>query len=229
MAHRVVEGLGRLTGQRAARRVGDGPGDQHRKRRCARREDVVHGSERRLGVERIEHRFDEQQIHSAVDQAVRRFGVGRHELIEAHRPEPRIVHVGRDRGGLVGRPQNAGDEARRAVVLGLPRAHRVARKARGGLVELACKALHAVVGERDRSGVEGIGLEDVRAGLEVLPVDIAHQRGLRERQEVVVAAQLARPVAKAAAPIVLFRKARALDHGAHRAVEQQDASCENFL
>ena len=42
----------------------------------------------------------------------------------------------------------------------------------GGLeVELVGELLHAVVGQGDRVGVEGVGLDDVGAGLEVLAVD----------------------------------------------------------
>ena len=53
-------------------------------------------------------------------------------------------------------------------------------------------------------------------------MDVAHQPRLRERKQVVVAAQLARPVAEARAAVVLFGETRALDHGAHGAVQEED-------
>ena len=39
--------------------------------------------QRRLGVERVEDRLDQQQVGAAVDQALGRFGVGVDELVEA--------------------------------------------------------------------------------------------------------------------------------------------------
>jgi hypothetical protein len=53
-------------------------------------------------------------------------------------------------------------------------------------------------------------------------VDVAYEPRLRQRQQVVVAAQLARPVAEARAAVVFLGKPRALDHGAHGAIEQQN-------
>jgi hypothetical protein len=54
-------------------------------------------------------------------------------------------------------------------------------------------------------------------------VQAADQGGLSEHQKVVVAAQLLGPILEARAPVVLFSEALALDHGAHRPVEQQNA------
>ena len=47
--------------------------------------------------------------------------------------------------------------------------------------------LHAVVCLGDDRGREGVGLADVGAGLEVLPVDVVDDVGLGQGQEVVVA------------------------------------------
>ena len=80
-----------------------------------------------------------------------------------------------------------------------------------------------VIRHGDRSRVERVGLDDVGAGLEVLLVDAPHERGLRQRQQVVVAFQVARPVAETLATELRFVQALTLDHGAHGAVEHQDA------
>ena len=53
-------------------------------------------------------------------------------------------------------------------------------------------------------------------------MDVADQAWLRQRKKVVVTAQLARPVAKTRAAVILLREARALDHGAHGAIQQED-------
>jgi len=223
MPHRVVERLGGLAGKRASRGVGDRAGDDDGQPHAAALESLLNGKERRLGIERIEHRFQEEQVDAALEQPVERFVVGRDELIEADRAKARIVDIGRDRCGLVGRPEHASHETRPLRRLGLPFAHGVARELGGGAVELACKRLHAVVGKRHRSRVEGVGLDDVGARLQVLSMDVAHEPRLRERKQIVMATQLAWPVPKARAAVILFGEPRALDHRAHRAVEQHDA------
>ena len=72
-----------------------------------------------------------------------------------------IVDVGRQRQGLVGRPDRAGDEARLAV-LGLEVVGRLARDPGRGEVDLAHQMLGAVIGLADAVGVEGVGRDDVR-------------------------------------------------------------------
>jgi hypothetical protein len=54
-------------------------------------------------------------------------------------------------------------------------------------------------------------------------VDLAHDAGLREREQVVVALEVARMVLEARAAIAGFVELVALDHRAHRAVEHEDA------
>ncbi len=75
------------------------------------------GVERGLGVQRVEDGLDQQDIDAAFEQAARLFGIGRLQIVEGDRAEAGIVHVGRDRGGAVGRPERTGDEARAAVAL----------------------------------------------------------------------------------------------------------------
>ena len=53
-------------------------------------------------------------------------------------------------------------------------------------------------------------------------MDAPDEVGLRQRQQVVVASQVARPVAKALAAELRLVQALALDHGAHGAVEDED-------
>jgi len=60
-------------------------------------------------------------------------------------------------------------------------------------------------------------------------VQPADERGLREREQVVVAAQVASPAAEALAAELLFRQALSLDHGAHGAIEDQDAVLQQLL
>ena len=84
------------------------------------------GEDRRLGVERVEDRLDQQQVGAAVDQPARLLAIGRAQFVEGDGAEARIADVGRDRGGAVGRADGAGDEARR----GRPRPARRAAASR---------------------------------------------------------------------------------------------------
>ena len=53
--------------------------------------------------------------------------------------------------------------------------------------------------------------------------------GLRERQQIVVALQVAAVVAEALAAVARLIELVLLDHGAHRAIEQHDALIEQLL
>src|SRR6478672_3607141 len=62
MTHGVVERLGRLARERASGSVGDRAGDDDWQSRAVTLESLVDGEERRLGIERVEDRLDQQQI-----------------------------------------------------------------------------------------------------------------------------------------------------------------------
>src|SRR5690606_12656375 len=182
--------------------------------------------------------LDHDGVGAAVDQALDRLAVGSAQLVEAGVAEAGIVDVRADRGGAAGRAEHADHEARPArgllhLVAGL------ARQGRASLVELVDQVLEVVVGLADRGGVEGVGLDQVGAGLKVGAVDAFDDLGTGEQQQVVVALEVvaaARAVAlvrgmvlavvalgEALAAVVGLAKAMALDHRAHRAVDEQHA------
>ena len=70
---------------------------------------------------------------------------------------------------------------------------------------------------------EGVGRYDVGAGAEIGEVDLANLRRLAEDEQVVVSAHLAVPGIEARAAIALLVEPERLDHGAHGAVQHQDA------
>ena len=224
--HGVPERLGHLPRQGAAGGVGDGAGDDHRPAAVALLEERLDREDRRLGVEGVEDRLDDQQVGAAVDEAVGRLEVRRDQLVVRHVAGTGVVHVGRDRRGPRRRAERAGDVAR---ALGGPRGHLVAHRA-GQLrrleVELVGELLHAVVGQRDRVGVEGVGLDEVGAGLEVLAVDAGDDVRLGEREQVVVADQVARPVREPLAAVARLVRSVPLDRRTHRTVDHEDALVE---
>ena len=106
---------------------------------------------------------------------------------------------------------------------------RVARQPRAVAVQLVNEILHAIVGLRDPSGRERVGLNDVRAGLGVGVVDVLDRLRLGEDQKVVVALLVAGASRKAIAAEVIFPEAKALDLRAHGPVENQDALARRFM
>ena len=162
-------------------------------------------------------------VEAYLEQARGLFGVRLDELLEAGVAEARVVDVGRDRGGPVGRPQATRDEAR---PVGLRLGHLVgglARQAGRLEVQLVGQVLHAVVGLGDPLRAEGVGGDDVGTGLEVLPVDRPDDLGLGQAEQVAVAAHLLVPVGEPVAAITRLVEPVTLDHRAHRAVDHQDA------
>ncbi len=223
VAQRDPERLGGLAGQRAAAGIDDGAGDPHRHvRRAAALEQLAHGEHGGLGVERVEDRLDEQQVGPAVEQRLGLFGVRGDQLDEGDVAPPGVVHVGRNRAGPVGGRQRAGHEPRavgrppRPVVGGL------AGQAGRGQVDLAHEMVGAVVRLRDRGAVEGVGRDEVGAGLEVGAVDLADDPRLGQVEDVVVALQVDRVVAQRLAAEGRLVQAVGLDHRAHGAVQDQD-------
>ena len=184
--------------------------------------DFGDGVERGLGVERVEDGFDQQQVGAAVEQAVDLFAVGLAQIVEGDGAVAGIGNVGRDRGGAVGRAERAGDEARLAV-LGGDALGGGARELCAVAVEFIGEIRHVVVGLRDRGRGKGVGGDDVGAGAQIIGVDVLDRLRLGQDQQIVVAPDVAVEILEALAAergLVIFQ---ALDHGAHGAVEHQDA------
>jgi hypothetical protein len=152
----------------------------------------------------------------------RLLAVGDAQLVEGDGAEAGITHIGRDRSGAVGRAERAGDEAAAAVIL-LRQPRCLMRQFGAGLVQLIGDLLHAVVGLRDGGGGKRIGADDIGTGAEVSEMNVAHRVRPAQVQQVVVAAQLAVPGVEAGAAESFFVQLERLDHGAHGAVEHQDA------
>ncbi|MPL88384.1 hypothetical protein SDC9_34404 [bioreactor metagenome] len=225
--HRIPEGGRRLARERAPRGVGDRARDHQRQPRAMFGEGLETGEDRGLGIQRVEDRLDQDQVRAAGDQAADLFAIGAAQVVEGDGAIARVVHVGADRGGAVGGPDGAGDEARPAV-LGLGAVHRPAGQAGALAVQLEHLVFHAVIGLCDGGRGKRVGLDDIGAGAGIAQVDLLDRLGLGQDQQVVVALlRLVRMdvagAPAAAAGIILFAQAKALDLRAHGAVEDQDA------
>ena len=127
--------------------------------------------------------------------------VGADQFVEGHvARKPGSLTSGEMRGRAVGRPERAGDETRRCRCAARTRPPTPRARRAGAIVQLRHQACHAVVGLRDGGGVEGVGLDDVGAGLQIGAVDPRDDLRLRERQQVVVALEVAGQWSRKRAP-----------------------------
>ena len=70
--------------------------------------------------------------------------------------------------------------------------------------------------------VKSVRLENVGARLQILAMDFLHDFRSRDVEKIVEPLQIAVPVLETVATIIRFLELVALDHGAHRAVDDDD-------
>ena len=220
--HRIPERFRQLARQQAAGFVGDGARDHHGHVDAAFTSDFGDGVERSLGVQSVEDGLDQQQIGATVEQAVDLFAVSLAQIVESHGAIAGIGYIRRDRRGAVGRAQRARNKSRLAVFSGYPLGSG-AREFGAIAIELIGEVRHVVVGLRDRGRGEGVGRDDVGAGAQIIGVDIFDRLRLGQDQQIVVATDVAVKIRKTRATKRSLVILQALDHGAHGAVEHQNA------
>ncbi len=252
MLHRVPE---RLAGLRRDHRLAAAPDrrrDHDRKALAVLFEHLLDRHQRRLGVERIEDRLHQENVGAAGDEGADLLEVGSLDLIEGDDPETRVVRIGRIGQRHRQRTDRSGDEARLAVGVRDP-VGPFAALPRGLLVDLprevaqelvvddllvkgrvlAAAVLARVVDEelalRDARRAERVGLDDVRAGFEEAPVDVADHVRLREREEVPVVEQILRRAFEPLAANVRFGHPVRANGRAHRAIDDGDAPSQELL
>ncbi len=136
---------------------------------------------------------------------------------------PRIVDVRGEGGSPIGGAEHAGNEAR---TIGC-RARRLrcgfASQTGSGTVQVDDSGLRTVVRLGNAIGVEGIGLDDVRARVEIGFVNRRYDVGARDAQQVVIALEGLRVLGERTATVILFGQVVSLHHGTHRPVENENA------
>ena len=89
-------------------------------------------------------------------------------------------------------------------------------------VDLIHHRFHAVIGLRHNRGGERVSLDDVAAGFKIGVMDVRNHVRSSEREQIVIALQVAGMIPKALATEVCLTKSMALDHRAHGAIHDQD-------
>jgi hypothetical protein len=78
--------------------------------------------------------------------------------------------------------------------------------------------------EPDSRRAEGVRLDDVRAGVEVTPVNFVDNAGLGQEEQFEPAFEvLSLPILEPLPAVIGFGQLVSLDHRPHRAIEQDDA------
>ena len=225
--HGGQEGIQRLPGEGASA-FGDGDGKHQGDFPPRASHRLAGGMDGGLGIERVEDGLHQQGIHPTLQQGAHLLDVGFGELVEGEGTQGGIVHVGAHREGLVGGAHGACHVA--GLLRGAPGIFigQGACQAGGLKVDVAHMGFRVVIRLADARGVEGVGLDDVRPRLQVAPVDVRHHVGAGEAQEVVVSLQGDGRLGKERAAEVGFREAAALYHGAHGAVQDEEAPADGF-
>ena len=179
---------------------GDAGLDRHAAARELER--LAHAEDRGLDLEDVLRGLDDQQVDAALEQALGLLGEDLHELAEADLAEARVL----GRGQEAGRADRARDEA----IL----ADRLARDLRGAAVDLERVLGQAPLVELQPRGLERVGLDDLRTGLDHRLVDALDDVGAVEHERLVAA--------PGELVVALERQVELLERGAHAAVEDDD-------
>ena len=182
--------------------------------------ELLHRHDPGLGVERVEHRLDQDEIGPAVDQRGGLFVIDFDQVVPVDLAEAGVVDIGREREGLVGRADRPGDKAR-AAVLGSELVGDLSGEASAGQVDFAHQMFGAIVRLADPVGGKGVRFGDIGPGLEIGAMDRFRHFRLGQGEDVVVALLVLRKAQRSG--IVGFGQLPALDLGAEGPVDDQDA------
>ena len=91
----------------------------------------------------------------------------------------------------------------------------------GNAADFECLVGQPVFSQHDGSAAEGVRLDDVRASFEIFAVDAGNNVGAREYQILVAAFQVR-------AAEILGGQILLLQHGAHGAIQDEDALAQQF-
>ena len=89
----IPERLRCLAGKRAAAGIGDRDRDHDRHPAPQFFKAVLDREQRRLGIQGVEDRLDQEHVDTAVDQPANLFVVGRGQLVKGDGPERRILDI----------------------------------------------------------------------------------------------------------------------------------------
>ena len=228
VAEACPAGFHRLRGEGAATLEHSERG-HHRQPDARVAEYLLDGIETAFQHERVEGGLCQEQINASLDQCLDLFAVGGHHLIERDVAVAGVGDVAGDRELLVGGADRAGHEPRPVGRFGRRGVGRLPGEAGRSEVHFAGAVGQAEVGKGQARGPEGVGLDDVGAGLEVGRMDAPNRVPLRKHEHVDAVLQILGVITERGAAKSLFVEPQGMHHGAHRPVENGDAAGEESV
>ena len=192
-------------------------------------EELIDGEQAGLHHQRVERRLAQQQVDAPLDQRVDLFVVGGHHLVERGAAVAGIIHIAGDRELLVGRANRAGHEPQ---LLGRPQVHFIDRPAgerHRGQVQLPHAVLQMKIGHGHARGPEGVGLDDIGAGFQILPVNLLDGSRLSDRQDVDEVLEIVRMIGELTAAKIGLAEHQRVHHGSHGAVQNQNPLAQKLF
>ena len=163
---------------------------------------MIDGIKRRLGVEGIKNRFHQKDIHASIHQAANLLGIGFDQFHKIHRAKTGIVNIRTYTGGLVGRSYSTRHKTRLVWIHGRDQISLLFGQTSRSHVKFITQFFHAVIGHGDTLRIEGIRFQNIRSGLQVVPVNLGDDIGPAQAEQFVVALNIARPIRKPLATII---------------------------
>ena len=228
MANGIPKGLDGLSREGATRSIGDRDREDDRPAHPASFKDLLAGEDRRLEIQRVENRLEQEEINPTIEQGLDLLGIGNHQPVEGHGTVAGIIHIRRHRGGTIGGTDRSRDKHLAPRILRHEFIGRLTSHLGTGDVDLPHGILQAVVGLRDSRRAEGIRLDDVAPPLEVGAMDPLDHVRTSNREEIIVSLQVMPMILEAFAAEVRLGQWVTLDHRSHRSVEQGDATGEKL-
>ena len=229
MLYRSQKGFQRLTGQSASCAVGNRNGKHQRNLTADCRHRFLGRINGSLGIQRVENRFDEQQIHPSLYQRLHLFLIGRSQFVKSQCPITGIVHVWTHRTGLVRRSHRTGyptrlfrGKCRKAV--SCPTCD-----ACGLQIDFTATVLQMIVGHGNALGAECIGFDNVCSGLQIGLMNLLNQFRTGNAKHIIVTLHLSGQIAEAFTTKVLFTQMIILDHSSKGSVQNQNTLSDYFL
>ena len=225
MAHAVPKRCHGLATQDAARSIGHGAADDEGQALTTGFKIFFDGKQRGFGIECVKDGFHQQHVHAAFHQGLCLFVIGFAQSFKIHIARAGVVHIGADAGRLGGGAQGAHGITR--FVGGRKLVTRCTCQCGRSMVHLNGQVGHVVVGLRNGGGAKGVGFNQVGASRQIAFVNIANHIGARQAEQFVVALDVFGKVFESLTAVIGLAQFKALNHGAHGAIENGNAFFQN--
>ena len=225
VAHTVPKSCDGLAAQNAAGGIRHRAADDEGQAFAGVFKKFVDGEQRGFGVERVENRFNQEQIGATFNQGFHLFVISSAKFFKCHVARARVVHIGADAGRFRCGAERAGDEARfirrRKLVTCRP------SNFCGLHIHLASEMRHFVIFLSNGRCAKGIRFDQIAASSQVALMNIRNHIGARDAEQFVVAFDVFWKIREALASVLGLGQLKTLNHRAHRTVQYGNAVFEN--